>query len=379
MFFIKQSLILHKFFLMNVILTGATGTLGSQLLFQLLSQDSIETIFLFVRKKNGKTALQRMTHLLESEVASTFVDPKIALNKIKVLDESSFFKPEEFLFKSAENYFIHSAGCVNLTTDSSQKAVLFEENFEVTKNIFNTFSNFISKFTYISTAFSIGNIGGFIDNDYHNKTPKYRNFYEESKHATEKFLLEQGQKLDVAIQILRPSVLGGNIFNKPTHFISKYMVYYLFGKFFYNSPFAEYSMRLTANFKTGLNIIPVDYVAKVIATVFTKNVAQLNIVHPKGTNIFVGMNKIIETVGFKNFSFVNTSNGGLLLEGKNRMEQIYYNTIGLHLNQYLISEPYEFDTTLLESIVPLPKYNDLDYLQATIQYAINNNFKGQGW
>ena len=70
---------------------------------------------------------------------------------------------------------------------------------------------------------------------------------------------------------------------------------------------------------------------------------------------------------------------GLLLEGKNRLESIYYKTIGLHLNQYLISDPYEYDTTLLESIVPIPKYNIEDYLVDTIRYAKTKKFKGEGW
>ena len=367
---------------MNVILTGGTGTLGSQVIFELLAQEDIKCIYLLVREKNGKSAESRIKKILKSEAATKDISENsdAILQRIKVLDQEAFFKPESFLSKDQKNFFIHSAGCVNLTTDRSQRKLLFKENLELTKDIFTIFSPFIHKFTYISTAFSIGNIGGLIDNDYHhNKTPNYRNFYEESKHITEKYLLEEGKQKDIEIQILRPSVLGGNIINQPTHFISKYMVYYVFGKFFYKSPFSGYSMRLAANFKTGLNIIPVDYVAKVIAKVFTQKVTQLNIVHSKGTNIFDGMSKIIETVGFKNFSFVNTTSGGILLEGKNKLEEVYYNSIGLHLNQYLISDPYEFDTTLLESIVPMPQYNVVDYLQDTIKYAISNNFKGQGW
>ena len=292
----------------------------------------------------------------------------------------TFFKPEDFLSKKENNFFIHSAGSVNLSTDTSQKEIIYNGIFEFTKDIFDTFSSFITKFTYISTAFSIGNIGGLIDNDFHTeKSPKYRNFYEEYKHLTEKYHLQKGKEENVDIQILRPSVLGGNIFKKSTYFISNYMVYYLLGKFFYKNPLTENSIRISANFKTGLNIIPVDYVAKVIANVFHKKIEQLNIVHPKSTNIVSGMSKIIKTVGFNNFTFLNSSSGGSLLEGKNRLEKIYYNTIGLHLNQYLISEPYEYDTKLLESIIPIPKYNIEDYLEDTIQYAKTRNFREEGW
>jgi len=365
----------------NVILTGATGTLGSQVIFELLKKENIKTIFLPVREKNGNSPLARVMKILRSEAAPEFVSQNMdaILKKIQVMSMEDFFKPGDYLSKGENNFFIHSASCVNLSTDPSQKAIIFDGNLKLTEEIFNTFSTYINKFTYISTAFSIGNIGGLIDNDYHAKTaPQYRNFYEESKHATEKFLIKSGKEAGIDVQILRPSVLGGNIFEKSPFFISSYMVYYLLGKFFYKSYFGESSIRLAANFKTGLNIIPVDYVAKVIACVYPQDVEQLNIVHSESTNIVAGMSRIIKTVGFENFTFLN-STGDLLLEGKNKLEDIYYRSIGLHLDRYLTSIPYEYDTTLLESIVPIPKYNTEDYLEDTIAYAKTKEFKAEGW
>lgn len=367
---------------MNVILTGGTGTLGSQVIFELLTQKQITTIILPVRQKNGQSASARIEKVLKSEAAPSFIsdDFSAIMSRVKVLEMDAFFQPENYLSNDETNYFIHSAGCVNLTTDPAHRDAIFEDNVDLTSKIFDAFSPYIEKFTYISTAFSIGNIGGLIDNDYHNETmPIYRNFYEESKHKAEKMLLEKGKEENIEIQILRPSVLGGNIFKKSPYFISNYMVYYLFGKFFYKGFFGEASIRLAANFKTGLNIIPVDYAAKVIATVFPKDIAQLNIVHSTGTNIVKGMSRIIRAVGFENFTFQNVVGNELILEGKNRLEEIYYKSIGLHLGQYLTSTPYEYDTRLLESIVPMPKYNVEDYLEATIQFAKSRGFKGEGW
>ncbi|WP_239709929.1 SDR family oxidoreductase [Tenacibaculum piscium] len=366
----------------NIILTGSTGTLGSQVLYELLQQENIKHIFLPVREKNGKSALERIQKIINSDASPSFIseNKKLIAQKIKALEMVSFFKPETFLSKDETNFFIHSAGSVNLTTDKSQRDVVFTGVYQFTKEVFNTFSSFITKFTYISTAFSIGNIGGLIDNDYHTtKKPKYRNFYEEAKHNTEKFLLKKGKENNVAIQILRPSVLGGNIFKNSPYFISNYMVYYLLGKFFYKSPLADNPIRIATNFKTGLNIIPVDYVAKIIANVYRKEIVQLNIVHSKSTNIVTGIERILKTVDFNNFTFLNTSTTEVSVENKNRLEQVYYKTIGLHLNKYLISEPYEYDTSLLASILPIPKYNTEDYLENTISYAKSKNFKGEDW
>ena len=195
----------------NIILTGGTGTLGSQVIYELLNQENIQTIFLPVREKNGKSATSRIQKILESDAAPDFVVQNMEdiLKKVKVLDMEAFFKPETFLSKEDTNYFIHSAGCVNLSTDESQREIIFSGNVDFTKKIFTAFSGYIVKFSYISTAFSIGNIGGLIENDYHNATaPQYRNFYEESKHEAEKYLLQEGKEKNVDIQILRPSVLG---------------------------------------------------------------------------------------------------------------------------------------------------------------------------
>ncbi len=366
----------------NIILTGATGTLGSQVLFEILTQKEVGTIFLLVRDKQGKSAKSRIQNILESDVAPDCIseNKNNVWEKVKILTPDEFLNPSEFLSPTQKNFFIHSAGTVNLSTNPSQRNLIFKGVFELTKTIFNSFSPYLNKFTCISTAFSIGNIGGLIKNDYHTtQEPKYRNFYEEAKHKTEKYLLQKGKETGVEIQILRPSVLGGNIFPKSPYFISNYMVYYLLGKFFYHNPSIGNSIRIIANFKTGLNIIPVDYVAKVIATVYKKNVTQLNIVHAKSANIIKGMTRIMKTVDFNDFSFLDSANGPPFIESQNKLEKIYYKTIGLHLNQYLTSKPYEFDTQLLESFIPIPKYDMNDYLENTISYAKSTKFKSIDW
>lgn len=368
---------------MNVILTGVTGTLGSQILFELLGRTDVDRIYLLVRRKGNKTAVSRLQQVLKSKAAPDFVtvDTASAMERLTVIESDDFLNPSQWLSKSENNYFIHSAGFVNLTTDPAKKDEVFRENFGFTERVFNSFAEFIDKFTYISTAFSIGDVGGVIDNDYHSRSPKFRNFYEESKYKTEQFLLGEQESSGVEIQILRPSVLGGNINNVPQYFISNYMVYYLLGKFFFNNPFLKNaSIRFAIDMETGLNIVPVDYVAKTIATVFTRDIKQLNIAQSRSTNVARGMSKIIETIGgFDNFSFVNAKKADADLEDKTSLERMYHKTIGLHLNRYLTSQPYEYNTSLLESIVPMPEYDLEDYLVRTISFAKQDEFKGENW
>lgn len=368
---------------MNILLTGATGTLGSRVLYSLFEQrfNTITSIYLPVRKKTTVSPEKRIQNVLLSEFAPQFIKDHKAdiLNKIIVVDADDFLNPTSFLGNHTKiDFFIHAAGFVNLSTDPKAKNEIFKENLQFTKDIFYAFYKRISKFIYISTAFAAGNVGGLIKNDFSSlKNNAYRNHYEASKHASELFLMQVCKEKKLPIQILRPSVLGGNILENPTYFISKYMVFYLFAKFF-KSASNEETVRITTTETTGLNIIPTDYAAQVIAKVISTDIEQLNIVHTTETNMMKGIAQILKTVGFTNFSF--TSDNINAKTGFNsKLEAFYYETIGVHLHPYMTSKPNEWDTNLLQSILPIPEYNLEDYLAETVAFAMKNNFRNQKW
>ncbi|KPM32858.1 Male sterility domain protein [Croceitalea dokdonensis DOKDO 023] len=367
---------------MHIILTGATGTLGSQVLFSLLETrfSEIEQLVLIVRKKQRISPINRVKNMLESPMAPLFIKENLAAvhHKLMVVDADQVLQPQNFLRTNIPYYLIHSAGYVNLSIDPNSREEIFRENLTFTQHIFKAYTPYLRKFIYISTAFSAGKLEGLLNDDYVGlEQQEYRNFYEASKHAAEKFLVSAGKSSHIDVQVLRPSVLGGNILDKPTFFISKYMVFYLFAKFFHRSNSKD-SVRIQANADSKLNIIPTDYAAKVITKVFDTAVEQLNIVNSKGTEIFTGISKILETVNFKNFNLTQE-----LLETatefESTLERFYYETIGIHLTPYLTAKPYEWDTTLLESILPIPQYNLEDYLVNTIEYAKINGFRNQRW
>jgi nucleoside-diphosphate-sugar epimerase len=367
---------------MNIILTGATGTLGSRILFSLLEQkfDQITKVYLPVRSKSSTSPEKRIQNMLSSKNTPDFIqkNKNTIAKKIEVVNATKILEPTSYLPSENIDYFIHSAGYVNLSTDPAAKDEVFQENFDFTKDIFNSYKNRINKFVYISTAFSFGDMGGILKNDYaDNDTGNYRNHYEASKHASEKFLLEQGKLANIPVQILRPSVLGGNIEEAPNFFISKYMVFYLFAKFFNNTT-SDDSIRISTNSFTGLNIIPTDYAANVIVKVLDSDIEQLNIVHAKETNMVKGISKILDAVGFSNYTFTQehiTQKTGFA----SKLEAFYYETIGVHLHPYMTSKPNEWDTTLLESILPMPHYNLEDYLSQTVTFAKAANFRNQKW
>jgi hypothetical protein len=68
------------------------------------------------------------------------------------------------------------------------------------------------------------------------------------------------------------------------YFISKYMVFLFVGQIFPFYPQRkgdQENVRFIVNPDTVLNIIPVDYVAKVVSVFQREDIEQLNIVHRK--------------------------------------------------------------------------------------------------
>jgi nucleoside-diphosphate-sugar epimerase len=370
---------------MKIILTGATGVLGSHVMYEILEffiNSKIEgKLFLIARSKGKCSALDRINELLSSSYT-----PKILRDKgitklheyLEVIDTDLASINADFSNKIKGAYFIHSAGYVNLSTDEAQSEKIFDENTTITKNIFTLFYPFIKKFIYIGTAFSSGERKGLIDNDFHNLdfVPEHRNAYENAKFHSENFIARQSKAIGLPYQILRPSVIGGKMLGKENnYFISKYMVFYLLAKFFHFTAQRrnkQDNVRFIINEQTGLNIIPVDYVAKVIVSVFQQDaIQQLNIVNNKSLNLVKGLELIMKEVGYTNYTLIKNTPD---FEYKNTIEKLYYESIGKHLQPYFITHPNEYNTTLLNSILQIPKV-DTEAFTNMILYARSNNFK----
>lgn len=370
---------------MKIILTGATGALGSQIMFDILEQFISSTsdakLFLIARNKGKNSAAERINTILSSDYT-----PKVLLDFgldklnefLEIIDIDLADINDGISKKIKDAYFIHAAGYVNLSTDEEQKDKIFNENAEITKAVFTTFSPFIKKFIYISTAYSSGIRKGLIANDFHNLDFElaHRNAYENAKFHSESFVIEQCNALNLPFQILRPSVIGGKMLGKENrYFISKYMVFYLMAKFFHftaQRKNQQENVRFAINEASGLNIIPVDYVAKVIVNTFERDdIKQLNIVHNHSFNLAEGLQLIMTEVGYSNFSIVQKT---FDFAYANAVEKLYYESIGKHLEPYLTAPANEYDTTLLNSILEIPKLDALSFTNM-IRYARLNNFK----
>jgi nucleoside-diphosphate-sugar epimerase len=371
---------------MKIILTGATGVLGSHIMYEILElfikkPTDFNKLYIIARD-NGKTSAKNRIN----ELLSSYYTPKIIHNiglndlnnYIEIISEESLIDEGKFIEKCKGAFVIHSAGYVNLSTDIELKEKIFNENVQLTKTLFSLLHPYIKKFIYIGTAFSSGARKGLIDNNFHNLDfiPEHRNEYEYAKFHSENYIATECKAIGLPFQILRPSVIGGKMLgDENKFFISKYMVFYLLAKFFHfaaKRKSKQEQVRFIINHKTCLNIIPVDYVAKVVAQTFERNdIEQLNIVNFKSFNMKEGLELIMKEVGYLNFSFLESE---LNFDYVNSIEKMYYESIGKHLKPYFISDANEYDTTLLNSILEIPKLDNASFTNM-IRYAIANNFQ----
>ena len=371
---------------MKIILTGSTGVLGSHIMYEILelfiqTPNDANQLFIIARNNGKNSAGERINEFLSSDYTPKIIRDKglTVLNQyLEIIDLDSNTIEETFLEKTKGAYLIHSAGYVNLSTDEDLKDKIFDENVLLTQKLFSIFHPYIKKFIYIGTAFSSGVRKGLIANDFHNLdfNPEHRNAYEYAKFHSENFIAKECKAIGLPFQILRPSVIGGKMLGtENNYFIPKYMVFYLLAKFFYftsKRKGKQETVRFIINTDTGLNIIPVDYVAKVIVTTFERDdIEQLNIVNYNSFNMVQGLQLIMKEVGYTNFTLIPNN---FDFQYKNTIEKLYYESIGKHLNPYFIADANEYDTTLLNSILEIPKLDNDDFTNL-IRYAIANDFQ----
>ena len=129
---------------MKIILTGATGVLGSHIMYEILEffikNNNNDKLYIIARNKGNNTALDRVNELLSSTYTPNLLKAK-GLNKLheylEIIDVDLASIKDTFSEKIKGAYFIHSAGYVNLSTDEDLKGKIFDENAKITKTLFS--------------------------------------------------------------------------------------------------------------------------------------------------------------------------------------------------------------------------------------------------
>ena len=364
-----------------ILITGVTGNVGSHVLYELLyefhTQNKQTPIYLVIRKNNGKTGLERLKYevfapeLIPTKIASFY---KYYLgNTIQVLegDISNFEIPESV---GEELIVYHMAASVNLGKGAKAKQEIAVTNYNNTKQFFEIIKRRTKKLIFVSTAFSRGDIEGVIQDDYHSETNfKFRNFYEEFKMKIEREVVQLAKDYNFKCVIARPSVISGRLLDAPKYVTNSYIVFYAIGAFFskMKSLYKDVGrVRIVLNPEVGLNIVPVDYVAKAIIRAVYLKENQLNITHTKNVSIKQLLTIMFNKCGIPGLEYVTEEP-----KDKSTIEALFYKTVGGQLASYSVSKNHQFESKLVRKLLSDIKEPDMtSYFKELYDFAHNINF-----
>jgi nucleoside-diphosphate-sugar epimerase len=285
------------------------------------------------------------------------------------------------------DWFFHLAGLTDLRTTSFAEAALQRINVEGTRLLLQLASQLqIREFSYVSTAYVCGNTTGTIPPDRLNASQGFRNPYERTKFAAELLVREFADMTGTRCRYFRPSVICGRLIEKPWGAVSRFEVLYSWAAFFLRlgrklaepeSPphSCELKVRIRYDRRGGLNIVPVDYVAKVLYLVCDQEDAgsSYHLVNELDTPHELYIPQMLEAVGVTGVTHVDK-----VPSNKNAIEKLYYRSVGAIYTPYLTSAPAVFDTTNLRPLLDrvgleCPPVNK-KALASLMAYAVERDF-----
>jgi len=393
---------------MKIAITGVTGLVGSNLLFEIIKQnirslDDLE-IFVFGRNADNATLQQRVQKIIRQDgVLYMGIDESetgkiedYCKNGIKYIEtdiekKGLGIKKEDLRHLQSKkiDFFFHIAASTDLRHNPGIEKLLRKTNVIGTQKILELISTLkLGEFCYVGTAYSCGVCSGEVRPDVVELNRKFRNAYERSKLEAEILVRDFSRKNRLKCRYFRPSVTCGRLIENPLGSINKFDVFYKWGAFFlqiktklvkntkdlYGVP-VTLDVRTCYNAKAGLNIVPVDYVAKVMYQVCVQNDPNesYHLVNSEETphEDYIGiMLKSLKVDGVKHVPNIPVK--------QNKMEKIYYKTTGSIFTPYISGPSMKFNTSNLDRVLNNSKIQcppvDKKTFPILMEYALKHDF-----
>lgn len=259
----------------TIIINGANGYVASNFINKLLRQNY--NVIALVRASNKFSPDERMRSALSEINDGKYVNiEKLKVYSYSLLDED-FSVPEKQLkgiFHGDVDYFHFAA---SLKYDEKSKDEIFKTNLggvENSINVFSKYSNGNSRFFFISTAYSCGNISGLFEEKFYEDEDisGFRNYYEQSKRFAENIVKKHIRTNHLNGHVLRLSQVVGN--NKTGVTKTDYGIFD-FAKRIYSltNRYPNKTVRIQVDPDSTQNLIPIDtVVGYLIRTVEVKEV-----------------------------------------------------------------------------------------------------------
>jgi long-chain acyl-CoA synthetase len=245
----------------SVLLTGATGFLGTQIARRLLHEKDL-TIIALVRAENQEAAALRLSRAwwdwpelasaLRAKLKIEVLQGDVSLPQLGINDAAYASLVERI------THIIHTAADlrVNAPIDELRKTNLLGTSNMLTLAHDAHYDHKLERYAHVSTAYVAGRRSGEIEETDLSKEYGFSNAYELSKYEGE--CLVQAAKRDLPISVFRPGMVVGS---SDTGEIRTFNTFYFPLRLYLTGKLHVIPMDPAM----PVNIIPVDYVADAIA------------------------------------------------------------------------------------------------------------------
>ncbi len=360
----------------KIVINGANGYVASNFINELLKQDY--KVIALARNNNNLSAEERIkAALLEMNNGQEVNFDKLEVHNYSLFEEDFSLLENELndIFSGEVDYFHFAA---SLKFDIKSKEEIFGTNLQGVTNSINTFlkyTNYKSRFFFVSTAYSCGKLeGAFEERFYENaEIDKFRNYYEQSKRYAENVIKGYIDEKKLNACILRLSQVVGN--NKTGVTKTDYGIFD-FSKRVQNlaNKYPNSTIRLKVDPESTQNLIPIDTVVTyLISAVKTENVPViLNLIAKSSVKNADILNSISK------FLPVNlVADMHLKKEDMDSLERIM--SIGMSFTGAYIDTNISFDTTNLDKIIKeeVPEVT-AESVHRMLDYFLNGFHKRDG-
>ncbi len=364
----------------RIALTGATGTLGRDVLAELVKDhleapDDIE-VFVLGRGSLRLPLRERIRGLVDDCAAycgvagerrrdvARFFDDRIRCFEMDLGRDDLGIAPESLatMSRAPIDHFFHVAALTNFRDTPSIVAALVETNIHGTRRILRLAEALrVRQLAYVSSAYASGLVQGIVQPDDMNEGNVFRNPYERTKRDAEALVRSVAKQSRIRIRYFRPSTICGRLSRAPLGSIADFKVFYAWGAYLlrlkakmvsdaralYDEP-VSLDLRILLHPEAGLNIVPVDYCAKVMydACVQDDPGESYHLVNGADTPHVFYTASICALLNIRGIRVVDRMPTGL-----NRLEQGYYRTVGEVFGPYVATPPVEFSSDSVRPVI----------------------------
>jgi long-chain acyl-CoA synthetase len=272
----------------GILLTGATGFVGMEVLYRYLTRTD-RTVYVPVRASDDHAATSR----LNDTVASLFSDTEAYAGRWVAI-AADITQPSLGLTSKGLDWLgervtdiVHSAASVSFSLPLEQARKI---NVEGTEHMLE-FAQLcakrggLRKFSYVSTAYVAGKQRGCFTEDQLACGQGFRNSYERSKFEAEQRVWRR--EGDLSLQVLRPSIVVGD---RTSGYTASFNVLYW--------PIRAFSLgaykAIPARRQSPVDVVPVDYVADAVFELSNRPPAEDRTYHLTAANQATTVGKLME-------------------------------------------------------------------------------------